>query len=50
MKRTHLSWRSVARAALVVSCIAYFATLAVVGLVADGSQMPAVPAHMQAHR
>lgn len=35
-------WRRTRRAALVVSCVAYFATLAVIGQVAEGDRFPAV--------
>ena len=36
------TWRRARRTALVVACVGYFATMAVIGQVAEGDRFPAV--------
>lgn len=38
------TWHRARRTALVVSCIGYFATFAIIGQVADGDRLPEHPA------
>lgn len=38
-----IHWRTARRAALVIACAAFFATIAVIGQVADGNPVPQAP-------
>ncbi|SKB08512.1 hypothetical protein SAMN06295964_2189 [Aeromicrobium choanae] len=41
-----LTWLQIRRTALVLSCAAYFTTLAVIGQVADGDPAPELPTRL----
>ena len=43
---TRFTWQQIRRSALVLSCAAYFTTLAVIGQVADGDPAPDLPTRL----
>jgi hypothetical protein len=44
------TWRRARRTALVVACLAYFATISVIGQVADGNAVPETPTFLLERR